>query len=65
MEQVACLETTSSIKYRKGIVSNQHGFAKGKSHLTKVAFFDDRTGSVEEGRAVDTVYLDFSKTVSP
>lgn len=56
----------SSIKYRKGLLGSQHGFTKGKSHLSNpVAFFDDKTESVEEGRAEDTVYLDFSKTVSP
>jgi len=48
MEQVAYLETASSIKYRKVIVSSQHGFTKGKSRFTNLtAFFDDRTRSVE------------------
>ncbi|CAM4391405.1 unnamed protein product, partial [Lepidochelys olivacea] len=47
---------------RKVIRNSQHGFTKGKSCLTNlIAFYDEITGSVDEGKAVDVLFLDFSK----
>ncbi|KAK4826839.1 hypothetical protein QYF61_011647 [Mycteria americana] len=48
------------MKDKKVIRSSQRGFTKGKSCLTNLIIFcDEMTGLVDEGRAVDTVCLDF------
>lgn len=44
------------------MISSQHGLTEGKSCLTDlIAFCGGMTGWVNEGRAADAVYLDFSK----
>jgi len=61
MEQLI-LEIISKQVEEKIIRSNQHGFTKGQSCLTNlIAFYHGMTSWVDEGRAVDVVYLDFSK----
>jgi len=50
------------VEEKKLIRSSQYRFTKGKSCLTKlIAFCDDMTGWVDEGRVVDVIYLEFSK----
>jgi len=50
------------VEEKKIIKSSQHEFTKGKSCLTNlIAFYDDMTGWIDEGRAVDVAYLNFSK----
>lgn len=44
-----------------GIGSSQHEFMKVKSHLTNLKTFWDKMASLmNEGRALDVVYLDIS-----
>lgn len=53
------------MKEKKVIGSGQHEFTKGKLCLTNMtAFKDEMTGWLNKGRAVDTVYFDFSKPFS-
>ncbi|CAM4588764.1 unnamed protein product [Lepidochelys kempii] len=62
MEQVLKESILKHLEERKVIRNSQHGFTKGKSCLTNViAFYDEITGSVDEGKAVDVLFLDFSK----
>jgi len=62
MEQIILEVVNKQVEEKKFIRSSQHRFTKGKSCLTNlIAFYNDMTGWVDEGRAVDVVYLDFSK----
>ncbi|KAG6923734.1 hypothetical protein G0U57_019529, partial [Chelydra serpentina] len=62
MEQVLKESILNHLKEGKVIGNSQHGFTKGKSCLTNlIAFYDEITGSVDEGKAVDVLFLDFSK----
>ncbi|PKU45964.1 rna-directed dna polymerase from mobile element jockey- hypothetical protein [Limosa lapponica baueri] len=63
MEWLVLGVISKHVEETKAIRSSQHGFTKGKSCLTNlIAFYDGMTGWIDEGRAVDVVYLDFSKT---
>ena len=62
MEQLILDTISRHMKDKKVMGSSQHGFTKGKSCLTDLRAFDDgMSGCVDEGRAVDVVYLDFQK----
>ena len=62
MEQLILEVINKQVEEKKVIRSSQHEFTKGKSCLPNlIAFYDDMTGWVDEGRAVDVFYLDFSK----
>jgi len=53
---------TRHVKHKQGIRLSQHGFMKGRSCLTNlISFYDQVTNLVDEGKAVDVIYLDFSK----
>ncbi|KAK4816784.1 hypothetical protein QYF61_022896 [Mycteria americana] len=62
MEQLILDTISRYIKDKKIIKSSQHSFTEGKSRLTNlINFCDEGTGLVDDWRAVDIVYLAFSK----
>ncbi|XP_064032416.1 uncharacterized protein LOC135192961 [Pogoniulus pusillus] len=62
MEQVILGAITKHLQDSQGIRASQHGFRKGRSCLTNlISFYDQVTRLVNVGKAVDVVYLDFSK----
>ncbi|KAK4822860.1 hypothetical protein QYF61_020711 [Mycteria americana] len=64
MEQIILSATTWHVQDNQVIRPSQHGFMKGRSCLTNLtSFYDKVTRLVDEGKAVDVVYLDFSKAL--
>uniref|UniRef100_A0A8B9VYB8 Reverse transcriptase domain-containing protein n=1 Tax=Anas zonorhyncha TaxID=75864 RepID=A0A8B9VYB8_9AVES len=62
MEQIILSFVMQHVQGEQAIRPSQHGFMKGRSCLTNlISFCDKVTRWVDEGKAVDVVYLDFSK----
>ncbi|PKU39372.1 rna-directed dna polymerase from mobile element jockey-like [Limosa lapponica baueri] len=62
MEQIILSAIVQRMKEAQAIRPSQHGFMRGRSCLTNlISFYDKVTHLVDEGKAVDVVYLDFSK----
>uniref|UniRef100_A0A8C3KCP4 Reverse transcriptase domain-containing protein n=1 Tax=Calidris pygmaea TaxID=425635 RepID=A0A8C3KCP4_9CHAR len=62
MERIILGELSWQVQGRQGIRASQHGFRKGRSCLTNlISFYDHVTHFLNEGKAVDIVYLDFGK----
>ncbi|KAK4828821.1 hypothetical protein QYF61_000878 [Mycteria americana] len=62
MEQIILSAITRHVEDNQGIKPSQHGFRKGRSCLTNlISFYNKVTRLVDEGKAVDVVYLDISK----
>ena len=62
MEKLILGAASRHIKDKRVIRGSQHGCTKGKSCLTNlVAFYEEVTRWIDDGKAVDVVYLDFSR----
>ncbi|KAK4819929.1 LOW QUALITY PROTEIN: hypothetical protein QYF61_015304 [Mycteria americana] len=62
MEQIILSAITWQVEDNQAIKPSQHGFRKGRCCLTNlISFYDQVTHLVDMGKAVDVVYLDFSK----
>ena len=62
MVQIILGEITQHVHGIQGIRPSQHGFMKGRQCLTDlISFYCWVTRLVDEGKAVEVVYLDFSK----
>ena len=61
MEQLILSTITQHMWDNQMIRPSQHGFMKGRSCLTNLISYNTVTCLLDEGKAVDVVYLDFSK----
>ena len=62
MEKLILGTASRHITDKRVIRGSQHGFTKGKSCLTNlIAFYEEVTRWIDDGKAVDVVYLDFSR----
>ena len=62
MEWIILSAITRHVQDKGGIRPSQRGFTKGRSCLTNfISFYDQVTHLVDEGKAVDALYLEFSK----
>jgi len=61
-EQIISEAIIDQLKVNHGIRPSQHGFTNGRPCLTNlISFYDKVTCLVDEGKAVNVVFLDFSK----
>ena len=62
MEKVFLENVSKHMKDKKVNGTSHHGFTKGQACLTNlIAFYNEMTGLLDEGRAADVVYLNFCK----
>ena len=62
MEQIILSAVSRHVWSNEWIRPSQHEFMKGRSCLTNlISFYDQVTHLADEGKAVDVIYLDFSK----
>ena len=62
VEQINLSTITQEVQENQEVRTSLHGFMKGRSCLMKlISFWDKVTCLVDEGKAVDAVYLDLRK----
>ncbi|KAJ7415168.1 hypothetical protein BTVI_38988 [Pitangus sulphuratus] len=62
MEEIILSAIMQYVEDNQGIRPSHHGFGKGSYCLTNlISFYDKMTCLADEGKAVDVVYVDFSK----
>ncbi|GAB0183367.1 mitochondrial enolase superfamily member 1 [Grus japonensis] len=62
IDQIILHDIMQHVQDNQVIRTSQHGFMKGRSCLTNlISFYDRVTYLVNDRKAVDVVYLDFSK----
>ena len=61
MEQIILSVITWHLQGKQMIRPSQHGFMKGRSCLNLISFYDKVKHLVDKRKAVNVVYLDFSK----
>ena len=59
MEGFILSALTEHVRDNQEIRPSHHGFMKGKSCFTNLISYDQVTHLVDEGKAVDFIYLDF------
>ncbi len=65
MESIIKDAIVDHLDVNKLINGSQHGFMKNKSCLTNLLeFFEVISSAVDEGKAVDLIYLDFAKALT-
>ena len=62
MEQIISGDIMDQLKVNQGIRPSKYGFTNGRSCLANlISFYDKVSHLVDEGKAVDVIYPDFSK----
>ena len=62
MEQIIVQHVTNHLDHHDIIRGSQHGFRRGRSTVTNLlAYLEDLTKAVDQGKNVDVLYIDFAR----